>query len=380
MYRIFLFWGLLLGLIACSDNNKSGNFRIEGQIEGIKGRKIILIVENPSLPEGYFIDSLVLTKDNFLFTGNVDTIRVAALVIDNTTQVGTDNSSSSSMPVQFFVEPEKTITIEGKADMLHMARLKGSLMNEQLDSLNLFLWEKQLRFDNYVDAYQNAQLQGTEDISTRDSLKKAFVELVNEYKRFVILHNDWDVAPFIISNYLSQYAEFAEIKELFNNLSDRVKNTHYGKVLKEYFGTQASDENFEIAPNFVLFDMNNNEVKLSDFKGRYLVISFWGSWCTPCRESHPKFVKIISEYRKKGLQVLGIAADKDRDAWLKAIKEDKLDWQQVNALEQTHIDILTLYSIRAFPSRVVIDPEGRIISRFVGDDPKFYEFLQNVYQ
>ncbi|HON19168.1 MAG TPA: TlpA disulfide reductase family protein [Salinivirgaceae bacterium] len=370
-------------IYGCSNRgNDNANFRVEAKIVGVSGSQVFFMVEDPNRPDGFWIDSLKATDDIVIFEGTIDTVRSAAIVVDNNELMKpTKQGPKTLMPVQFFVEPGKTVKVEGEISSLHLSRLSGSLMNDQMDSLILFIGDKQRRFDLIVDQYRVAELEGIVDNQMKDSVRESYISLIEKHAEFVSKHPDWDLSPYIIKFYLSQYLEPNRLKELFDNLTARAKKTFYGRLLEEEFKSSPATTSLnELAPEFRLFDKDRNVVMLSDYKGRYLLLVFWGSWCKPCRDSHPHLVSALKEYRAKGLQVLGIAADQDRAAWLQAISDDRLDWQQVNALEQTEIDVLKLYNIKVFPTKILIDPQGIMMARFIGDDPNLYSLLKQIYQ
>ncbi|HOG20194.1 MAG TPA: TlpA disulfide reductase family protein, partial [Salinivirgaceae bacterium] len=231
-----------------------------------------------------------------------------------------------------------------------------------------------------IDLKRNVQIGGLDTPELNEQIKIEYMKLIDIYADFVRKNNDYDIAPFIIKMYISQFYENSQIKELYNQLTDRVKNTTYGKFLAGDFYETPELAVGEYAPDFALIDKDNNRVQLSDFKGNYLIIDFWGSWCKPCRISNPKLVETVNKYKANGLQIIGIAADKNNDEWLSAIEEDKLNWTNVNALNEQPIDILRLYSIRAFPTKIVVDPQGIVTGIFIGDDPQFYTHIDELYK
>jgi peroxiredoxin len=239
---------------------------------------------------------------------------------------------------------------------------------------------QQVLVDSIVDLMRNAQMGGLDTPELRDRIREEYLKLVDMYADFVRKNNDLDIAPFIIKMYIAQFFEMKDMKALYDVLTERVKATSFGKLVAEDFYESPELIAGTTAPDFTLNDKDNKTIKLSDYRGRYLVISFWGSWCKPCRVSHPKFVETVNKYKSKGLQVLGIAADRDIQQWLDAIKEDKLNWLQVNAFSEQPLDILALYTIKAFPTKVIIDPQGMYLGQYVGDDPEFYTFLEGLYK
>jgi len=119
------------------------------------------------------------------------------------------------------------------------------------------------------------------------------------------------------------------------------------------------------APDFTINDKDGKPVKLSDFRGKYVMLDFWASWCVPCRQENPNVVKQYAQFHAKGFNVLGISLDKDKSAWQKAVSDDHLDWTQTSDLNSFQGATETLYHIQAIPSNFLIDPQGKIIAKNV---------------
>jgi peroxiredoxin len=136
-----------------------------------------------------------------------------------------------------------------------------------------------------------------------------------------------------------------------------------------------------IAPEFTQNDPDGNPVKLSSFRGKYLLVDFWASWCGPCRAENPNVVKAYTKYHDKGFEILGVSLDdeKGRTNWLNAIKKDGLTWKQVSDLKAWNNEAAQLYAIKAIPQNVLLDPSGKIIAknlRAEALDKKLAELLQ----
>lgn len=124
------------------------------------------------------------------------------------------------------------------------------------------------------------------------------------------------------------------------------------------------------APDFTLDDPDGNPVTLSGFYKNYKVtmIDFWASWCGPCRNFNPTLVKIYKKYHKLGFGIIGVSLDREHDAWVKGIKEDKLTWTHVSDLKFWQSEVGQLYNVNYIPQNVFVDAEGNIIGRKVAED------------
>ena len=119
----------------------------------------------------------------------------------------------------------------------------------------------------------------------------------------------------------------------------------------------------KMAPDFKQMDSNNISVSLSDFKGKYILLDFWASWCIPCRKENPVLKEAYKNYKKNGFEILGVSLDEARSDWIKAINDDNLEWTQISDLKGLNNDVSKLYNIHSIPTNYLIDPKGIVIAK-----------------
>lgn len=151
---------------------------------------------------------------------------------------------------------------------------------------------------------------------------------------------------------------------MYDALSTRMKNSE--KVLRWKprleRAKQATSGTVE-APGFTINDVDGKPVSLASYRGSYVLVDFWASWCVPCRAENPNVLAAYEKFKDKGFKILGVSLDEHKDRWLKAIAEDKLPWKQVCDFKASKSEVNQLYEISSIPANVLIDPNGKIIGK-----------------
>jgi thiol-disulfide isomerase/thioredoxin len=145
------------------------------------------------------------------------------------------------------------------------------------------------------------------------------------------------------------------------------------KVVKEYFAYMQKQQDISLegkpAPEIRLPDLQGKLVNLSSFRGKYVLVDFWASWCAPCRRENPNIVQVYNQFKDKNFAILGVSLDRDKGSWLKAIHDDGLGWTQISDLKYWESAVVPIYHIEGIPFNVLVDPQGNVIaSKLFGPD------------
>ena len=215
----------------------------------------------------------------------------------------------------------------------------------------------------YSAAYQ------AKDSATMKTLDATFdaldAEMKEVYKGYLNANNNSPIAMYALGQMAGWDINPEVVEPIYKALSESARATPSGKAFAEKIVTAKKTAVGAMAMDFTQNDTLDVPVSLSSFKGKYVLIDFWASWCGPCRQENPNVVKAFQTYNAKGFTVLGVSLDQPgaKDKWMKAIHDDNLTWTQVSDLKYWDNQVAKQYGIQAIPQNFLVDPAGKIIAK-----------------
>lgn len=332
---------------------QAGTFTARGYIKGLPDGEVYLAYGSFNTMKA---DTVISKNGAFVFKGHVEEPCYAMLF-----------THDYRLKVDLFIDTGM-VDIKGDINALDETKIKGSSIVNEYAAYNQWILDSrkpvQKIYEAWMNAYNNGDSLKSNEYRQRftaardsQSVAQAAAQLkfIQQHPRSYI--SAWELMHLIDGHSLQQGAA------LFNGLSPAIQQSKQGQEIAARIALLSKVETGSMAPVFSQVNLDDKNISLADYKGKYVLLEFWASWCGPCRAEIPNLINEYEQYKSKGFDILSVSLDDDKAKWKAAMEQHHMQWAQVSDLKGWKNDVARLYGINAVPANFLIDPQGKIIAQ-----------------
>ncbi len=342
MKKILFTASLLLSCLFASMAQEEG-YKIEGRLANTVNGKLLLIADT----EKGMIDigEATVTNGMFEFSGRMPEMTVVYLTPVKKTPV---------LATIMLENANYTITL-GTNEMIVESSGEAQKIWKEFDDLNKYLLQTQQQMD--AQARQNRALIA----KLQQEFSKIENKVLADELALIKKHSDSPVSAYVVAGKMLGMDD-TKLTARYEALGEKAKASFYGKRVAAELAKMQEIAIGAIAPNFSAPLADGGVLSLHETKAKVKIVNFWASWCQPCRNENVNLLKIYKRYRPRGLEIISVSIDDNKQAWLTAIGQDGSDWKNVSDLKQPS-EIASEYMITATPTIFILDEENRIVAK-----------------
>lgn len=278
--------------------------------------------------------------------------------------------------------PGETVELSGSMDEYHT---KGNAFHQAYEEVRALCKPYEDKMHEITQVIMGMQSDGTLTPERLDSLRQIYEPINADMKKvkedYIRQHPDEDISVYLLSDLGKEAGDFLDL------IGEKAQNGPMAplyKAMKEAIERQKAREEARknmvegaVVPDFTLKDLQGKDLTLSSLRGKYVVLDFWGSWCGWCIKGIPDMKKYYEKYKDR-MEILGVDCRDTEEKWKAAVEKYELPWLHVRNTDET--DITVKYGIQGYPTKIVIDPEGKVAKIVIGEDPAFYKYLDELFK
>ncbi len=328
---------------ALPTNAVEGGFSINGNIVGLPDGSLLKLLNGSSGAEE---QTTTTKKGKFYFSGKT--------AYPDFKVIGVNGQAPF---ITIFLD-NSVVTVNATKDALEMAEVKGSASHNDFIAFNTAT-------KKYEDLFMG---KGRYDVQFID-------EAATAVEKFVKANKNSYISPLAIYRHSQVTGDFVKQEEMYNLLSEPVKASPIGAYIAQQIQGNAQAGYGKPLADFTQADTSGKEISLSSFRGKYVLVDFWASWCGPCRAENPNVVRTYEQYKNKNFTVLGVSLDRTKQAWIDAIAADGLNWTNVSDLKFWSNAVAQQFGINSIPQNFLLDPNGNLIGKNLRGSALEYKLL-----
>ena len=340
-------------------------FRITGQLKNVQAEWIYLVYVN----EGHqILDSAKVGNGAYVFSGDLSQDGLAALL--NVRPMMGSRPPAASI-ARIYLTPESFAVTH--IDSFSNTIVTGSPANTEFKKIQDQVKPYGEREMALMPSFQAARAAGDEAAgkAIEQQIKGIEGEMGDSvYGPYARNNPNSPLALYALQLYAGSGPDVQKLQSLFDGLNGSARSSKAGVAFQQKLTATAETAIGKMAMDFTQNDTLGKAVTLSSFRGKYVLLDFWASWCVPCRAENPNVVKAYAKYHAKGFDILSVSLDKpdDKEKWMKAIHADQLTWTHVSDLQFWNNAVAKEYGINSIPQNFLIDPQGKIVGKGLRGD------------
>jgi len=372
--------------LALSSNAQTKSFTISGKIKGLDSKEMNILIDDKSSPNGYRRDKIPVVNESFSYTAEINDPAYMTIWpnVDRTIKKikGGGYYPAKSSQFNCFVAPGVKIKFIGKITDFVDAYPSGDKTNEIFTRLLKSINPLQNKSVNASVRIADKIITDSVLISkTGDSIKKwdddvLFLKMEFLKKNPSAVASIWLLSDMIIRSQLTNDEAISFFKDI--DKTKLVSVPYYKDVAKRVDAISATGEGKTVPDIISTKTFDGSRFDLASLRGKYVVLDFWGTWCGPCVSGMPKMKEYRDKYKDK-MEIVGVASESDNgESWKKFLTNRPMfQWPHVLSRKNEE-DFILKFNVAGFPTKIIVDPNGIIVGRYVGEDDEIYKKLDEI--